>query len=84
MSRIESLRSVQNWIPTTPGWSNNTPVLKCARREIVLCVLFVFAVVFTASAQFNSGFTGVVVEQTGSVVVGAKVTVTNQATHISH
>lgn len=83
MSRIESLRSVQNWIPTTPGWSNNTPVLKCARREIVLCVLFVFAVVFTASAQFNSGFTGVVVEQTGSVVVGAKVTVTNQATHIS-
>ena len=42
------------------------------------------ALVIPASAQFNSGFTGTVVEQTGSVIVGAKITVTNQATGVSH
>jgi hypothetical protein len=36
-----------------------------------------------AFAQFNSGFTGVIEDQSGSVLVGAKVTATNQATHVS-
>src|SRR6478752_441655 len=35
-------------------------------------------------AQFSSGFTGIVVDQTGAVVVGAKVTVTNEATQVSN
>lgn len=34
------------------------------------------------SAQFSSGFTGIVVDQTGAVVVGARVTATNQATGV--
>lgn len=35
-----------------------------------------------ARAQFNSGFTGTVVDQSGSVVPGAKVVVTNEATNV--
>ena len=45
--------------------------------------LLTLAVVVPCFAQFNSGFTGVVVEQTGAVVVGAKVTVTNQGTQVA-
>ena len=57
--------------------------LKIAAMFFVLCILFLLATAPGAVAQFNSGFTGVVVEQTGAVVVGAKVTATNQGTHIS-
>src|SRR5208282_4569642 len=56
---------------------------KSAAISFLLCILFFLAAVPGASAQFNSGFTGVIVEQSGAAVVGAKVTVTNQATHIS-
>jgi hypothetical protein len=50
---------------------------------IVATFLFaIFAAARYAEAQFSSGFTGVVVDQTGAVLVGGKVTVTNQATHI--
>jgi hypothetical protein len=56
---------------------------KTAANSLLLSILFSLVAVPGASAQFNSGFTGVVVEQTGSAVVGAKVTATNQATHIS-
>ena len=56
---------------------------KSAANSFLLCILFFLVAVPGASAQFNSGFTGVVVEQTGAAVVGARVTATNQATHIS-
>jgi len=61
------------------------PELRCktAANSLLLCILFFLVAVSGASAQFNSGFTGVVVEQSGAAVAGAKVTVTNQATHIS-
>ncbi len=52
----------------------------------ILCVLFIpFLSVFAvpACAQFNSGFTGVVTEQSEAAVAGAKVVVTNQDTHVS-
>lgn len=42
----------------------------------------VFVLAPCAHAQFSSGFTGIVVDQTGAVVVGAKVTATNEATHV--
>src|SRR5882672_868789 len=56
---------------------------KSAAISLVLCILFFLAAAPGAFAQFNSGFTGVVVDQSGSAVPNAKVTVTNQATHIS-
>ncbi len=34
------------------------------------------------SAQFSSGFTGIVVDQTGAVVIGARVTAANEATGV--
>lgn len=45
---------------------------------IVLCGLAA-----PSYAQFNSGFTGIAVEQSGAVIPGAKVTATNQATLVS-
>src|SRR5205814_4277272 len=35
-------------------------------------------------AQFSSGFRSIVVDQTGAVLVGAKITGTNQATHVAN
>ena len=37
-----------------------------------------------ALAQFSSGFTGIVVDQTGAVVPNAKVTITNEATQVAN
>jgi Carboxypeptidase regulatory-like domain len=54
------------------------PMLFAALLLLMLCV---FAA--PANAQFNSGFTGTVVEQSGAAVPGAKITVTNQATSVS-
>src|SRR5712664_2243001 len=56
---------------------------KSAAISFVLCILFFLVAAPGAFAQFNSGFTGVVVDQSGSAVPNAKVTVTNQATHVS-
>jgi hypothetical protein len=56
---------------------------KSAAISFVLCILLFLVAVPGAFAQFNSGFTGVVVEQSGGAVPNAKVTVTNQATHVS-
>ena len=56
---------------------------KTAAKSLLLCIVFFLVAVSGASAQFNSGFTGTVVEQSGAAVAGAKVTVTNQATHVS-
>src|SRR6266404_3622632 len=56
---------------------------KSAAISFVLCILFFLVAAPGAFAQFNSGFTGGVVDQSGSAVPNAKVTVTNQATHVS-
>src|SRR5947199_4421387 len=50
---------------------------------IALCSLVILFAAPHAFAQFNSGFTGIVVDQTGAVVVSAKVTATNEATHVA-
>lgn len=47
-------------------------------------VLLLISMGSNAFAQFNSGFTGSVTDGTGAVVVGARVTATNDATHVSH
>lgn len=56
-------------------------------RLAIATVAFCLAVIFLGAprsfAQFSSGFTGIVVDQTGAVVVGAKVTATNEATHVA-
>jgi hypothetical protein len=57
--------------------------LKSAVTAGVLCILVVLAVAPVAFSQFTSGFSGVVVEQSGAAVPSAKVTVTNQATQVS-
>jgi len=49
---------------------------------IALVTLFVVLSV-AAHAQFTSGLTGTVTDQTGAAVAGAKVVVTNQDTHVS-
>src|ERR1700739_1594991 len=51
---------------------------------IALCLVVLFLAVPEAFAQFSSGFTGIVVDQTGAVVVGAKATATNEATHVAN
>ncbi len=50
--------------------------------EVALSVLVLLLVAPRGFGQFSSGFTGIVVDQTGAVVVGAKVTATNEATLI--
>ena len=55
-----------------------------AALAVALCLVVMFLAVPRAWAQFSSGFTGIVVDQTGAVVVGAKVTATNEATHVSN
>jgi hypothetical protein len=58
-----------------------TRIRSLAIPLIAAILLFgIFAV--PAHAQFSSGFTGVVVEQSSGAIPGAKVTVTNQDTHI--
>src|SRR5438445_3931676 len=63
--------------------------MKVAARAKSLGILFILFIPFLAilvvpaNAQFNSGFTGVVTEQTDAAVSGAKVIVTNQETHVS-
>jgi hypothetical protein len=54
------------------------PMLFAALVLMILC-----AIASPAYAQFNSGFTGVVVEQSGAVVPGARITATNQSTGVS-
>lgn len=61
--------------------SNN---LGRATLIVALFLLVLLVAAPRASAQFSSGFTGNVVDQTGAVVVGAKIVVTNEATHIAH
>ncbi len=51
---------------------------------LALFVLVLLMAVPRGFAQFSSGFTGIVVDQTGAVVVGAKITATNEDTHISN
>src|SRR5581483_5972760 len=55
-----------------------------AALALVLCFVVMFLAAPRAFAQFSSGFTGIVVDQTGAVVVGAKVTATNEATHVTN
>jgi len=55
-----------------------------AALEVALCLLILLVAVHPGFAQFSSGFTGIVVDQTGAALVGAKVTITNDATHISN
>ena len=63
--------------------------MKAATRPSWSAILLVLAIPFLstfaapARAQFNSGFTGVVTEQSEAAVPGAKVIVTDQNTHVS-
>jgi len=57
---------------------------KTIALALALCALVFLMAVPRGYAQFSSGFTGIVVDQTGAVVVGAKVTATNEATHVSN
>ncbi len=51
---------------------------------VALSLLVLLVAAPRAFAQFSSGFTGIVVDQTDAVLVGAKVTATNQATHVAN
>jgi outer membrane receptor protein involved in Fe transport len=57
----------------------------CAGKlhRIWLSLLALLVVVLPAAAQFGAGIQGTITDQTGAVVKGAKVTVTNQATGVS-
>ena len=58
--------------------------LRTTVAAIALCALVFLIAVPCGFAQFSSGFTGIVVDQTGAVVVGAKITATNEDTHVSN
>jgi hypothetical protein len=57
---------------------------KRATLLVALALLVFLVTAPRAFAQFSSGFTGIVVDQTGAVLVDAKVTATNEATLISN
>jgi hypothetical protein len=57
---------------------------KCALTPLWGCVMLLLLFGSQARAQFSSGFTGIVVDQSGAVVPNAKVTVTNEATHVAN
>ena len=49
-----------------------------------ITLVFLFMVLnVPAHAQFTSGLTGTVVDQTGAAISGAKIVVTNQDTHVT-
>jgi Carboxypeptidase regulatory-like domain len=56
--------------------------LRLVATTVALVLLFV-VLSAPAHAQFTSGLTGTVTDQTGAAVAGAKVVVTNQGTHVS-
>jgi Carboxypeptidase regulatory-like domain len=58
-------------------------IARCRLTFTVVCFAVLFGFAAPSYAQFNSGFTGTVVEQSGAAVPAAKITVTNQATGIS-
>src|SRR5580704_2552961 len=82
MSRILDFRSAASSVLITQDDRSNAPVLQSAVVKSALCVLFLLAFMPGALAQFSSGFTGVVVDQTSAAVGGAKIIVTNQDTHV--
>ncbi len=55
---------------------------RSAALAVALCLVVMLLAVPRGFAQFSSGFTGIAVDQTGAVLVGAKVTATNEATHV--
>src|ERR1700688_2560426 len=70
------------------SWKNEEVMLATARRRLLrlstgFMLFFICGLAAPSYAQFNSGFTGVVVEQSGAVVPGARVTATNQSTEIN-
>jgi hypothetical protein len=54
-----------------------------ATRFVAFCVLVLIVTAPRALAQFSSGFTGNVSDQTGAALVGAKITVTDESTLIA-
>ncbi len=50
---------------------------------ITVTLVFLLMVLNVAHAQFTSGLTGTVVDQTGAAIAGAKIIVTSQDTHVS-
>jgi hypothetical protein len=56
-----------------------------SRLAATTCTLAFLLVAFIspAHAQFTSGLTGTVMDQTGAAISGAKIIVTDQATHVS-
>ena len=57
--------------------------LKSPAIFLVSMIAFFTFLACPARAQFNSGFTGIVVEQSEAAVAGAKVVVINQDTQVS-
>ncbi len=82
MSRMVNFRSANNLIPTTPSRRSYVPRPKCAGLKVVLPALLLIAFAPAAFAQFQSGFTGTVLDQTSAAVGGAKIIVTNQDTNV--
>jgi Carboxypeptidase regulatory-like domain len=56
---------------------------RSAVSSCMFCLLFAVALALPARAQFSSGFTGVVVEQSSAVVAGAQIRATNQETRVT-
>ncbi len=82
MSEVKSSQSDPS--RSLPGGRTVAPARRKRgpRRALLMGALLLLAAVSPAVAQFNSGFTGVVLEQSGAAVPGATVTVTNQATQV--
>jgi len=66
-----------------PGKGDNTMKPFCLTATRVTFVFLFLATSVPVHAQFSSGFTGTVTDQTGAAISGAKIVVTNQDTHVS-
>ena len=55
-----------------------------AAVAVALSLVVMFLAVPRGFAQFSSGFTGIVVDQTGAVIVAAKITAIDEATHVAN
>jgi hypothetical protein len=82
MSGLTNCRPAANSIQITGG-RGPAPARKHFAFKIAACAAFLLAFMPVASAQFNSEFTGVVVDQTSAAVGGAKIVVTNQDTGVA-
>src|SRR6267154_6719063 len=75
---------MSHWPRSDRGSGEGNDTMKASRLATAITLVFLFMVLNApAHAQFTSGLTGTVTDQTGAAIAGAKIVVTNQDTHVT-